>query len=429
MQPDDNPAGTRATPRAAVAVTGIGFGPSNLALAIAFEELGLPGAGMAFFEKQQRFGWHRGLLLEDATMQVSFLKDLVTMRNPASRYSFVSYLAERGRLAEFINSKTLTPLRVEFHDYLEWVARNFEPAVRYGSEIAQIRPVTEHGVVEYVDVVPRDGDAVRARNLVIGCGLAPRLPPGVIESNRIWHSSRLLERIASPHLESPSRIIVAGAGQSAAEVACYLYDFFPETEVCGIFSRYGYSIADDSPFVNGIFDPDAVDEFYNAPENVKEMLYNYHANTNYSAVDLSLSQELYRRFYRERVTGKNRLRVMRASGIREAQEHARKLSVSVGHLLTGAIETVEADLLIYATGYRPADPAPLLGELMAECKLDGSGRLLLDRDYRVATSGAVRCGIYLNGASAEHTHGLSAGLLSNTAVRSGEIATSILGRM
>ena len=32
------------------------------------------------------------MLLEDATMQVSFLKDLVTLRNPASEYGFLSYL-------------------------------------------------------------------------------------------------------------------------------------------------------------------------------------------------------------------------------------------------------------------------------------------------------------------------------------------------
>jgi L-ornithine N5-monooxygenase len=428
MQPIANSSAAQAA-KPVLDVAGVGFGPSNMALAIAFEELGLSSSGMVFFEKQRRFGWHRGMLLEDATMQVSFLKDLVTMRNPASGYSFVSYLADRGRIAEFINSKTLFPLRIEFHDYLEWVARRFEPVVRYNSDVAQIRPVTERGVVEYVDVVARGGGVVRARNVVIGSGLVPYLPPGVTESDRIWHSSRLLEKITSSYLGSPARIMVVGAGQSAAEVVCYLYNFFPEAEVCCVFSRYGYSLADDSPFVNGIFDPRAVDEFYDAPESIKKMLYGYHANTNYSAVDLSLSQELYRSFYRERVTGGKRLRIMRASSVREARDCDRRLSVRVELSLTGAVETLEADVLIYATGYRPADPTLLLGELVAECKSDGSGRLALDRDYRVPTSGAVRCGIYLNGGSAEQTHGLSAGLLSNTAVRSGEIAMSILRRL
>ncbi|WP_143547182.1 hypothetical protein [Rhodococcus sp. 05-2255-1e] len=65
---------------------------------------------------------------------------------------------------------------------------------------------------------------------------------------------------------------------------------------------------------------------------------------------------------------------------------------------------------------------------MRECKHDEQGRLSVGRDYRVTTSDAVRAGIYVHGASTEHSHGLSAGLLSNTAVRSGEIAQSILRR-
>ena len=41
---------------------GIGFGPSNLALAIALEERGDTGR-MRFFERQECFGWHRDMLL------------------------------------------------------------------------------------------------------------------------------------------------------------------------------------------------------------------------------------------------------------------------------------------------------------------------------------------------------------------------------
>ncbi len=103
---------------------GIGFGPSNVAMAIALNEhnarVGRQEAVTAhFFEQQPRFGWHRGMLIDDATMQVSFLKDLVTLRNPASEYSFLCYLKSKGRLIDFINHKNLFPLRVEFHDYFE----------------------------------------------------------------------------------------------------------------------------------------------------------------------------------------------------------------------------------------------------------------------------------------------------------------------
>src|ERR1044072_8824021 len=102
-------------------VIGVGFGPSNIAQAVASAEHDRPVRGL-FLERQPEFGWHRGMLIEDATMQVSFLKDLVTMRNPTSEFSFLSYLHSADRLVDFINQKSLFPLRVEFHDYLEWAA-------------------------------------------------------------------------------------------------------------------------------------------------------------------------------------------------------------------------------------------------------------------------------------------------------------------
>src|SRR5690606_15444079 len=104
-------------------VVGVGFGPSNLALAIALAEYeeqrgpGDPVVTARFLERQESFAWHSGMLIDDATMQVSFLKDLVTLRNPASRFSFLSYLHARDRLVDFINHKTLFPLRAEFDDY------------------------------------------------------------------------------------------------------------------------------------------------------------------------------------------------------------------------------------------------------------------------------------------------------------------------
>ncbi|MET7654826.1 SidA/IucD/PvdA family monooxygenase, partial [Streptomyces sp. NPDC005486] len=127
-------------------VIGIGFGPSNLALSIAVEEhnTGLPAErrlNALFLERQPRFGWHRGMLIDDATMQVSFLKDLVTLRNPTSDYSFLCFLRERGRLIDFLNQKTLFPLRMEFHEYFEWAAERVSHLVAYGSEVLCVDPV------------------------------------------------------------------------------------------------------------------------------------------------------------------------------------------------------------------------------------------------------------------------------------------------
>jgi L-ornithine N5-monooxygenase len=407
-------------------LVGVGFGPSNLALAIALREQ-QADVDAVFLEKQPRFGWHRGALIEGTTMQVSFLKDLVTMRNPSSEYSFLNYLQDCGRLADFINHKTMFPSRAEFHDYLEWAAARFADQVEYGAEVVAVRPVIEGERIVAGEVVVRDatGDLVtrRARNLVIATGLEPALPASVTLGERVWHSSELLRRV--PTLEAPKRLIVLGAGQSGAEVTDHLHQTFPHTEVCAVFAKYGYTPADDSPFANRIFDPAAVDHFHGAPDEVKRMLLAYHGSTNYSVVDLELIEELYRRAYQEKVHGVERLRILGASRLVDLSEHPGGVRALVEFLPTGERTTLEADAIVCATGYRSRDPLTLLGEFGDHCVHRADGRPAIDRDYRLATPPRVRCGIYLQGAT-EHTHGLSSTLLSNTAVRAGEITRSLM---
>ncbi|MFF5078178.1 lysine N(6)-hydroxylase/L-ornithine N(5)-oxygenase family protein [Actinoplanes sp. NPDC000266] len=406
-------------------LVGIGFGPSNLALAIAIEESETPLTAV-FLEKQEDFGWHRGMLFEDATMQVSFLKDLVTMRNPASDFSFVSYLHAHDRLAEFINFKSMYPLRVEFHDYFVWAARRMAHMVRYGHTVTDVVPVVdENGEAWAVDVISPRG-TFRARNVVVAVGLESSLPPDVTPGPRVWHNLDLLHRVASFEVAEPRRFIVVGAGQSAAESVAYLHSRYPTAEVNSVFFRYGYSPADDSSFANQIFDPAAVDLYYDAPAEVKRMLFDYHRNTNYSVVDGDLIEELYRRTYRERVLGRDRLHMMRASRIADLTPRPDGVTAVVEHLPTGELTTLEADAIVYATGYRPVDVTRLLGMAGKHCLRDEEDLLRAGRDYRLETDPELRAGIYLQGGT-EHAHGITATLLSAGAIRAGEITASISG--
>jgi L-ornithine N5-monooxygenase len=424
---------------------GVGFGPANLALAIAVDEHdasngrdsgdGRNGAARKrsaiFLERKDQFSWHQGMLIDDATMQISFMKDLVTIRNPVSRFSFLSYLAARGRLVDFINHKTFYPSRVEFHDYLEWTASHFSEMVEYSAAVVNVRPVPRNGEVALLDVVARrpSGQTVtrRARNVVLAAGLQPVLPPGIERADRVWHSSELLTRLASLRPGEPYSFVVVGAGQSAAEVVGYLHRNFEHAQVHAVFARYGYSVADDTAFANRIFDPAAVDDFYFAPPAVKDQLSAYHSNTNYSVVDADLITDLYRRMYQERVTGHRRLHIHNVCAVAEQAAADGHVGVVIRHLPTGELTRVRAHYVIYATGYTPADPADLLGEAAPLCRRDDVGRVLVDRDYRVSTIPGTRAGIYLQGSTV-HTHGISSTLLSNAAVRAGEILDSIRSR-
>lgn len=415
-------------------VLGIGFGPSNLALAIVLEEQARCTGGerpvrAAFIERQEGFGWHRGMLLGGANLQVSFLKDLVTMRDPTSDFSFLAFLHAEGRLAAFINQKNMYPTRVEFHAYLSWAADRLRHHVTYGLEVIDARPVVQDGDVRYIDVAARrapDGSLVtyRTRNVVVATGLEPYLPPDAPASPRVWHSARLLDRLVEVPEEKPQTFVVVGAGQSAAEVVEYVHRRFTRARVYSVFTRYGYSPSDDSPFVNGIFDPDTVDLFFRSPDEVKQLFFDYHANTNYSAVDIDLITELGQRAYEELVEGRPRLIIRNLSRLAAVHERDSGLEVELLFLPDASVTTVQADWLIYATGYRPRSPLGVLGEVGSYCKAEPSAALQVDRCHRVITADGMRCGIYVQGAT-EATHGISSTLLSTTAIRAGEIAAAI----
>ncbi|MFJ2193506.1 lysine N(6)-hydroxylase/L-ornithine N(5)-oxygenase family protein [Kitasatospora sp. NPDC087861] len=425
------------TEREILDIVGVGFGPSNLSLAVALEEhesarCGEPVA-FAFFERQPRLGWHRNMLLPSAKMQISFLKDLATFRNPASRYSFISYLHERGRLPQFVNNQDFFPTRLEFHDYLEWAEAGFADRVTYNVEVTGIRRPAGAGPgpLESVEVVVRDTrgetSAVRTRNVVVSTGLVPRMPIGIGRDDRVWHSSEFLERFRAMDPRRLRRIAVVGAGQSAAEIVRHVYDELPHAEVSAILPSYGYSIADDTPFANQVFDPAATDEYYFGSDRSREAFWRYHRNTNYSVVDDEVIRALFQRAYDDEVAGAARLRFVNLARAEQVKRIGDEVRISVHSLATEQVSDLDVDLLVCATGYDVMDPAGLLGDLDVHCLRDAEGRHRVERDYRLVTSPELRCGIYLQGGT-EHTHGLASSLLSNIAVRSGEIADSLVGR-
>ncbi|MFI7547035.1 lysine N(6)-hydroxylase/L-ornithine N(5)-oxygenase family protein [Actinoplanes sp. NPDC049599] len=419
-------------------VVGVGLGPANLSLAVALEEFaarsGDDSLSSVFLERGEALSWHRGMLLPGAKMQISFLKDLVSFRNPRSRFSFLSYLHAVGRLPEFVNNKDFFPTRMEFHDYLSWASRHLTTPVRYNTSVIGLRPAGSPGPGDVIAELAVDVDSaehgrghLRARNVVISTGLVPRMPAGIERDDRIWHSSEFLDRFARCDTTAVTRVAVVGAGQSAAEIVRHLHDVLPRAQITAILPSYGYTVADDTPFANRVFDPAAVDDFYFGADAAKEAFWHYHRNTNYSVVDDELLRDLYQRMYAESVEGRARLRVLNLARVVAVKRVADDTRISVQSLGTQEHEDIDLDLLICATGYLPMQPADVLGELDRFCCRDDRGRYRVERDYRLVTSPELSCGIYLQGGT-EHTHGLTSSLLSNLATRSGDIVESLLDR-
>src|SRR5690242_4574435 len=163
-----------------VEVLAIGAGPANLALAVAIEESGVRELSdrTVLLEQYPDVKWQRNLLLPWARSQVSFLKDLVTLRNPRSRFSFLNFLHERGRLDEFVNLSTFNPYRWELSEYQQWVADSLAHVrVRYGARTESVAPRRDaEGTIVGWTVRLAGGDEMRCRDLVVGIGRDPHVP-------------------------------------------------------------------------------------------------------------------------------------------------------------------------------------------------------------------------------------------------------------
>src|SRR5437868_4582152 len=146
---------------------GIGIGPSNLSLAALLEPHHEFRA--RFFERRPEFQWHPGLLFPGAAIQVSFIKDLVTLADPTSRFSFLSFLKDRRRLYRFLNAEFERVDRREFNEYFRWACEQIE-SLEFGRAVRSVSRERDLFVVHI------DSESIRTRHLVIGAGTAPLIP-------------------------------------------------------------------------------------------------------------------------------------------------------------------------------------------------------------------------------------------------------------
>lgn len=413
---------------------GVGFGPSNLALAIALEEEIASEAlssRVLFLEKQQTSRWHPGLMLPGATLQVSFLKDLVTLRNPTSPYTFVNYLKQEQRLDEFVNLRTFFPSRNEFGHYVAWVANQFATVVNYGVGVKLVTPLRDPpgGPVVALQVETDAGDTYECRNLVAATGGTPAIPPCFrpVLGSRVFHSSEYLLRIPPPEALDGATVAVVGSGQSAGEVLHHLLTNAPGAEVVSIIKDFTLRPMDDSKLVNEVFMPKMVDFIYGLSKVRREEFLNSVRLSNYSAVDIDLIDELYRLIYEKRVDGREPLRFLTHCFIDSVHELGCGVSFRCMNRMTREAEKVEADYVVLGTGFE----YPYVPDYMrpvARFMDHIEGHPVIRRDYRIECHDEFEPHLYLQGF-AERTHGIADTLLSIAAHRAGIIASELAPRI
>lgn len=425
-------------------VIGVGFGPANMALAIALEEEAeRPGGkelSRLFLEARPDQCWHPGMLLEGSQIQITVLKDLVLPVNPRSRYTFLSYLQEKDRLFQFLNLRDLFPSRSEFNDYLCWVAGQFSDRVRYHRRVRSVRALDQGGEVDLLEVVAKDEatgqeERLLARNVVVATGGRPWVPPEIgfsldRVSDRAFHSHEFMTRMdrGFPDRSGDHRFVVVGSGQSGAEIFHCLFSRYPNADVTGIVRGFGYKPADESDFVNEVFLPEMVDFFYDLPVDRRGGVIDSFRDVNYSVVDHPLIKKIYRALYDERAMGKERARIVPYQELLQVDDGDDAIRLRFRDLVRGDERTIECDGLVLCTGYRWDKEHPLLEELAPWIGTDEEGGYRVLRDYRLEGRQGFAPGVYLQGYC-ESSHGISETVLSLVPVRAQDILRSLLDRL
>jgi L-ornithine N5-monooxygenase len=410
-----------------VELLAIGAGPANLALAVALEELAPADvAGNSLLvERGRTIEWQQGLLMPWAKSQVSFLKDLATLRNPRSRFSFLNYLHTVGRLDDFINMGSFTPYRIEISDYLRWVASSLSRVnLELGRECTSVEPRRDAaGTLTGWLARFADGSTVASRYLVIGAGRDPFVPPvfsGVPQS-RVIHSTQYRPRVAALSKELPYRVAVIGGGQSAAEMFHALKEDLPNCDLVWVMRSIGLKTYETNKFVNEYYFSSFVDQFFGArPEGREQILREMHL-TNYSGVAAPLLERLYSDLYLDRLHGRNGKRIVTMADVTGAREVDDEVVLELTDRKTGAVTELSRDLVFLGTGFARKMPA-LVRRLAGELRLD---QVEVTRRYRLIVDEPATAACYLQGVN-EATHGIADSLLSVLAHRAADITQDLL---
>lgn len=415
-------------------VIGIGFGPGNIALAVALDELDIK-LRVGFFERRPGPAWQPGMLLSGSDIQHNAARDLVLPRNPRSRYTFYNFLFEHGELFNFLNLGLPYPLRKDYARYVEWVADEFAHQVSYGTAVESLSVEADPAGGTRVRARFADGDTVTAKSAVVAPGRSPRIPDvfAGAEDPRIFHSSHYLHRLDDLGRRHDPTIAVIGGSQTAVELLLDISRRWPQGTVVNVMREFGPRQKDLSPFTNEVYFPYFTDYYYDSSENVRRDLDRQLRHTNYSAADIDVLQALYVQMYEDRLDNTERVRLLRHSAVTGYTSAPDGIRLGITEVNRDQQSSLQVDAVILATGFLDLTGEPggeflptVLGSLSPLVGRSPAGRAGVSRNYRLLPAEGVDLPpIYLNGLC-ETTHGLGdAGSFSLLSVRSAAIATSL----
>lgn len=390
---------------------GIGVGPFNLGLACLAEPI--DDLDAVFLEARDSFSWHPGMLLDDATLQVPFMADLVTLADPTSPYSYLNFLKDIGRLYSFYIRESFYPLRREYDDYCRWAAERLT-SIRWGQPVTRV----EHDGDAYV-VTSATGETWRGRKIVLGTGTAPRLPfdvdgPGL-------HSADYLARKAA--LVETGSITVVGSGQSAAEIYA---DLLSEQEAHGFELTWltrspRFFPMEYTKLTLEMTSPEW-SSYFQALPGVRRA----EVQAGQAALSKGISSDtinaIFDELYRREALGGVDTTLLTATEVCSATWDGERYTLDLRHTEQDVSGRMTTESLVLATGYAAGVPS-FLDPVRERLRLDEQGRYAATPTFSVSRTDDV----FVQNAE-EHTHGFVAPDLGMGALRNSMILSRVLGR-
>jgi len=414
-------------------LVGIGAGPFGLGLACLLEPLDVDAV---FLEARDDVAWHPGMMLDDATLQVPFLADLVTMADPTSRWSYLAHLKETGQLYPFYVRESFYPLRREFDAYLRWAAHGVG-SVRFGQDVVE---VTHDGTAYAVTTAA--GETVRGRRIALGVGTSPRVPEPLAHllgtsagdtQGPVLHTADYLTR--REELLGLRSITIVGSGQSAAEVYRDLLLAAPDHdyELTWLTRSPRFFPMEYTKLTLELTSPEYSAYFQALPAGTRERVLRDQRSL-YKGISGDVVNDISDLHYQQQVAGQGpRTTLVTGAEVTGGRllpgDPSGGVELDLHHAETGEDFGVTSEGLVLATGYAATTPAfldPVLDRLLT----DERGRLLASPTYavddpavRTVPGGEV---FVMNGE--EHTHGFVAPDLGMGAHRASVVIAAITGR-
>jgi len=423
-------------------VVAIGCGPFNLGLAALAS--GLPGLELAVFEAKAELRWHPGMMFEEATLQLSFLADLVTLVDPTHPLSFLAYLRDQDRMYPFFIREQFHPTRREYEDYLRWAA-GLLSSVHFSHRVEEVRWDDSRSRFE-VSVRRPDGTQIRAvaKHLVVGIGTEPMLPKSLegLPPSRLLHSADYLHRLCD--VERARHITLIGSGQSASEIAVDLLrrNLDGGPPITWVTRTRSFAPLDYSKLVLEMTTPAYIRYFHGLPQETKDRL-NGEQWQHYKGISIETIEQIHDLLYRREMKhGLAEVELRCATAVETALEisvenggessqgmdasgRSGTLMLGMRHRDTDTLFSRETDLVVAATGYRERKPE-FLTALEPLLRRDALGRYRVRQDYSIELDDSVTGNIFVVNAEL-HSHGVASPDLGVSAFRNATILNTIAG--